>query len=541
MATILLFLIFYFFSFFYGRGFIKLFKISSYTIFNIPIQLFYPIVGLFFIGNLSVLLNFFVELSNPLAQLFLISLFFLNLTKSGKTIKINNKFVQLIMIPGILAISSIGVGLAGDAGLYHLNHQEWLRSSKVVFGLVNAHFRFGFSSISEWIGANFWLNENLILLHFLNLIYIVFFFQVTFHYIFNDKEAMYKKAFIGILVVGFLDNFGFNGGKNGFIEIEAVTKSDSVVAVLFFLTTIFIFEISKKSSISRDELFILSLLSLLTFQYRIFGALIIFFYFFMMVRKKYLQLCIRSSALQVTFLLLWIVKNFINTACLFYPIKASCFDVPFSPTKNVSVEFALYDLNNVHTPLRDLNFFKWFSTWVQRDINQTVLYNLIFTMLVLVTYSLFVYKKSNNEKVNTKTLLVFVLLSFVIWIISSPGIRLGVGILLLLYFVIPNLLNYREPRFNIVNNKILLLALFFSTIVLVPQTNNYKILIENLSQFELRQMKSQNINYENNPNGFGVIPENNSDKCWINTECIRNQDEIIKILNNGYVFIQAKN
>lgn len=540
MATILLFLIFYFSIYFYGRGFIRLLKISSFTIFKIPVPFFYPIVGLFFIGNISVLLNFFVELTNPFVRVFLISLFFLNLIKSEKTINIKNKITQLIIIPGILAISSLGVGLAGDAGLYHLNHQEWLRTSKVVFGLVNAHFRFGFSSISEWIGANFWINENLILLHFLNLIYIVFFFQVAFHYIFNDKDASYRKAFIGISVVGFLDNFGFNGGKNGFIEIEAVTKSDSVFAVLFFLTTIFIFEISKKSSSSRDELFILSLLSLLTFQYRIFGALILLFYFFVMLRKKHLQLSIRSSLVQIAFLLSWVVKNFINTACLFYPIKASCFDVSFSATKNASVDFALYDLNNVHTPLRDLNISNWFSTWVQRDINQTVLYNLIFTMLVLVTYSFFIYKKSNNEKVNTGILLIFVMLSFTVWILSSPGIRLGIGVLLLLYIVIPNLLNSKELQFNIFNNKILLLALFFSTLLLVPQTNNYRILIENISPFEIRQINSQNVKYVNNPNGFGVVPENNSDKCWVNKDCVRNQDEIIKVSNNGYIFIKAK-
>tara|TARA_X000000368_G_C23051656_1_gene721712 strand:+ start:360 stop:1985 length:1626 start_codon:yes stop_codon:yes gene_type:complete len=541
MTTILLFLIFYFAIYFYGRGFIRLFKISSFTIFKIPVPLFYPIVGLFFIGNVSVLLNFFVELTNPFARVFLISLFFLNLIKSDKTINIKNKLIQLIIIPGILAISSLGVGLAGDAGLYHLNHQEWLRSSKVVFGLVNAHFRFGFSSISEWIGANFWINENLLLLHFLNLIYLVFFFQVAFHYIFNDKDATYRKAFTGILIVGFLDNFGFNGGKNGFVEIEAVTKSDTVFAVLFFLTTIFIFEISKKSSLSRDELFILSLLSLLTFQYRIFGALTILFYFFVMLRKKHLQLSIQSSVLQIAFLLTWIVKNFINTACLFYPIKSSCFDMPFSATKNASVEFALYDLNNVHTPLRDLNISNWFSTWIERDINQTVLYNMFFTMLVLVIYSFFIYKKSNIEEVNTRLLLVFVLLSFTAWILSSPGIRLGIGILLLLYIVIPNLLNSKELRFSIVNNKILLLTLFFSTLLLVPQVNNHRMLIENISSFEIRQMKSQNTKYVSNPNGFGVVPENNSDKCWVNTDCIRNQDEIIKVLNNGYVFIQAKN
>ena len=83
--------------------------------------------------------------------------------------------------------------------------------------------------------------------------------------------------------------------------------------------------------------------------------------------------------------------------------------------------------------------------------------------------------------------------------------------------------------------------MFFTTLLFVPQTNNYRLLLENISSFEIRQMKSQNVKYVNNQNGFGVIPENNSDKCWVNTDCIRNQDEIVKVLNNGYVFIQAKN
>ena len=40
---------------------------------------------------------------------------------------------------------------------------------------------------------------------------------------------------------------------------------------------------------------------------------------------------------------------------------------------------------------------------------------------------------------------------------------------------------------------------------------------------------------------FQVVPSNNSDKCWINIDCIRNQDEIVKQINNGYVFIKGKN
>ena len=124
---------------------------------------------MFFLGNLSVLLNFFVQINNNVVTYLLLSLFLLNVKKQNQSIKLNNKLIHYVFIPSIVGISSLGVGLSGDAGLYHLNHQEWLRSNKITFGLVNSHFRFGFSSISEWISANFWINDNLIFLHFLNL------------------------------------------------------------------------------------------------------------------------------------------------------------------------------------------------------------------------------------------------------------------------------------------------------------------------------------------------------------------------------------
>ena len=59
----------------------------------------------------------------------------LNVKKSNQSIKLKNKLSHYVFIPSIVGISSLGVGLSGDAGLYHLNHQEWLRSYKITFGL----------------------------------------------------------------------------------------------------------------------------------------------------------------------------------------------------------------------------------------------------------------------------------------------------------------------------------------------------------------------------------------------------------------------
>ena len=132
-------------------------------------------------------------------------------------------------------------------------------------------------------------------------------------------------------------------------------------------------------------------------------------------------------------------------------------------------------------------------------------------------------------------------MSLILWMISAPGIRLGIGVILLLYIYLPNLITSKKARFKIQNNKYILSLLFFGTLILVPQTNNYQLFFNSAFSNEFREIKSVEIDYETNQNSFGVIPANNSDKCWINIDCIRNQDEIVKQITNGYVFIKGKN
>ena len=541
MSTVIGFLLFYTALSFYGRGFSNIFKLSKNRIFGIHPSIFYPIIGLFFLGNISVLLNFFIQIDNNVVIFLLLSLFLLNIKKSNQSIKLKNKLSHFIFIPSIVGISSLGVGISGDAGLYHLNHQEWLRSYKITFGLVNSHFRFGFSSISEWISANFWINGNLIFLHFLNIIFIVFFFQIIFEYIFSRERPRYKNIFIALLIIGFLDNFGVNGGKNGFIEVEAIGKSDTPFAILFFLTTLCLYDYSVTKTINKNEIFILSLMSLFSFQFRIFGFIALVYYLFVAFNKRDIVKVFKISSIHIIFLIAGLIKNFITTACVIYPVSFTCTDVSWSATKGASANFAMSDLINVHSPLRSLDLQTWFSEWVLRDINKTVLYNFLFSLIILILYFSLLHKNTDTSKFRFDSFGIFILMSLILWIISAPGIRLGIGVILLLYIYIPNLLSSKKPRFKIQNNKYILSFLFFGTLILVPQTNNYQLLFNSAFSNEFREIKSVEVEYETNLNSFGVVPSNNSDKCWINIDCIRNQDEIVKQINNGYVFIKGKN
>ena len=63
--------------------------------------------------------------------------------------------IYFIVNPFLLGISSYGISIAQDAGLYHLNAQSWIINEKVNFGLTNLHLRYGHSSIFEYISSNF--------------------------------------------------------------------------------------------------------------------------------------------------------------------------------------------------------------------------------------------------------------------------------------------------------------------------------------------------------------------------------------------------
>ena len=141
--------------------------------FGIPIYLFYSIIFLFFLGNITFLVNFFTKIFSS-NLFFLISILFLanifNKVKIPLTYLIYHVFSIFF-----ISISSYSVGLSYDAGLYHLNTQGWMKFEKLVFGLSNL-CQIWIFILYDFIGVNFNQTENFIYLHYLNLTFLVFLF-----------------------------------------------------------------------------------------------------------------------------------------------------------------------------------------------------------------------------------------------------------------------------------------------------------------------------------------------------------------------------
>ena len=94
-------------------------------------------------SNLLVILNFYsFRKSYPLLIGIFIILIFLSF--KIKIVNLRNWTIKHLILPLIISITSYGSWLHFDTGAYHLNYQYWLKTSKIVFGLANINFGYGF-------------------------------------------------------------------------------------------------------------------------------------------------------------------------------------------------------------------------------------------------------------------------------------------------------------------------------------------------------------------------------------------------------------
>tara|TARA_Y100000992_G_scaffold26448_1_gene14953 strand:- start:208 stop:1833 length:1626 start_codon:yes stop_codon:yes gene_type:complete len=526
MITVIAFLFFYLSIYFLGRGILFIFKFKLKDIYDIPLNILYPIFGLFYLGNMTLLVNFFFPISPLVSSILLAFPLILNFFKLEK-MKFNFSIKNLSIFfftPIVLGVSSSNINLAYDAGLYHLNHQKWLQTEKIVFGLSNNHNRFGYSSIIEHINVNFWLENNFILLHFSNLVFIVVFFQIIYLLLFTK----YFKFSVSILIYGLLDNFGFNGGKNGYIEIESIAKQDTPFAIMFIISTYFIYRILiQNRNVSKDVLAVVFIFCLFSIELRLLGFINVLFLVFVLLKKlkllDTLKVIFIDNFLSVFIGIVFVVKNLITSSCMFYPVKITCFDfLPWS-TGNYSSPGAENDaLADFHIALTRDNYMNWFSEWTNKEVNFIVFKNAMLTFSIIVLFNV-IYKfiKREDADKNAVFLFIYFILSLVVWIITSPGIRFGVGIFLTFVLFISFL--YKSEKNNLLNKNIILSSImYFVVLGLVPQTNNYFSLMENLFEGKIRHVEVPEVVYKTNVGGYGVLPEK-GDQCWVNLECVRNK------------------
>ena len=108
-------------------------------------------------------------------------------------------------------------------------------------------------------------------------------------------------------------------------------KQDTAFAVLFLFISISAFLIMKKKNVKKEELIVLSLLTLFTTQIKLSGVTLIILYillisFLFFNKVKNLSFLLRASSLSIILGLFWTLKSVITTGCLVFPVNRTCFN-----------------------------------------------------------------------------------------------------------------------------------------------------------------------------------------------------------------------
>ena len=543
------YLLFYFFLFLFGRSFVLIIQKLLFNsnelpknIFKLKPSILYPLIGLVFLGNFLIIINFFLPLKDVsvlflLGSILLINLFNIKLKIDLPNLLSLDNFLFYIVIPSILIISSSTTNFHYDAGYYHLNHQNWLRESNLIVGMVNIFWPFGMSSINEYISSILWIDSSFILLHFLTLFFIHFFFIFISYNILSSKNKNLKAASIFLLLFSFLDNFGASGGRNGFPYIQGVGKQDIAVGVLFCFLSLIMLNAIKQKEASKIDFVVLSLFTFFIFQLKVSGVIIFFLYFvfcFFLIRNEifkfknifYLQIP------TIFFGVVWSVKSYLTTGCIIFPLSLTCinnFDwyLPNS-TKAYEEISTISSLAYMEYFVdKNLTFTAWFNDFFLSEIYadlslfyRSVYLNFLISIFVIYIFKLIFFNKESSSKSFNLMILLYLISSFLYLLFFGPIPRYAMGTLLTIVGIFG--FYSKNEKFNL--NRYLIYFLITICVGLIPRANSYIEFLTNpriaVSDPRIEQPYIEIQTHEN------WVKPDRGDRCWINLKCTMHREDI---------------
>ncbi len=488
-------------------------KKDIYCLFDIKKESFFLIIGLIVFSQILFIFNFFSGLIDFNITLFITFLLIINVRKFTK-IKSYKDFGLNIFLCFLLFITFYDTGLSKDSFLYHLMSQKWIYTEKIVFGLSNLNPYLGYMSISEFASSLF--NEiNLNFAHIFNLVFLISFFSLIIAFIFSKIEY-YKNIAICFGVFGILDNFGFDGGRNGFIATQEINKFDYSFSILCILFIVFsIYSINIKKDISNLDHFIFSLFFIYAIQLRIFGYILFPLYFYMMFRFKKFRSIYNFSFI---FLILWSIKNFINTSCFIYPVNLSCINTGWLfPEKSKYISYLVLDsFRDPENGINTINNLQWISE-VFLPNNQNIIKNFLISVIFfkLLKILFFKHQKIKRDYVNLIKVYLTVFILFGLWIFYLPQYRFS-SFFLMTSFLILNM-DFLKSKHKFSINLNLIITIF--SFLLLINMNDYKSFYSNPTV--ISQATLPTTQYEKLKN-YGVKPISDISKgilCFDRKDC----------------------
>lgn len=449
------------------------FKFSLDNEYNFRNIIYKSIFGLIIISFIALFLNFFLSLNKMVNTFVYLSLLIIIIFK--KKNHISKEVSKLLFLSGILCFILIIFSnvYVPDAGLYHLPFINILNDHKIIIGLNNLHSRFGHISIIQYLSAInynliFGLNGiliptavlcSLIIIHFANEIIIFL----------KKKKPVDVDNFYSLFIFIFIS-----------LKINRYTEfGNDAPAHLLFFYIISIFLIQKKNEIKKFNDYLL--ISIFIFFNKIFLIISFFIPIIIFFKEQKRIIFNKKFIFCFLFIILWTLKNILNTGCLIYPVDKTCvsslvyYDELETINQKISGEAwakAWPENKNSNISQKDyIKNFKWIESWSEKHMkyifNKLSVY--IFILIIISIYLYKIKKKLSLKKENYKILvLTFISLTGIIfWFLKAPIYRYGYSYLVIFLFSIFYLLIYEKFEYNLDKTKKLFSRIFFISLILL--------------------------------------------------------------------------
>ena len=399
------------------------------------------IYGFIIVGFISLYLNFFFPINKIIGTVFFIFsliffiFYFIKLEKK-------NEFILLVFFVSITSFLLITLSNINrpDAGLYHLPYISILQENKVILGLTNLHYRFGHTSIFQYISAiynNYFLKNEFINFPLASLIsfYILYLFK-------NFNESLRKKIEIetvSIFLIIIFSLYSFNRYSN--------YGNDAPASIYFFILILITLKIENIKKMDIENFFNILIISI--FLFTIKPSMVIVFalplFLFLLNNNKIRILKHKNSLICVLLIISWVVKNFLISGCAIFPIKETCINkINYydAATTNIASTEAEAWSKAYPNSINKLSFneyisnYNWVNTWFKSHFKKIMekltpfLLFLILFFLIKITrkpyFDNFNYKFFFKDK-NILLIIFFTLYCCFFWFLKFPVYRFGMA------------------------------------------------------------------------------------------------------------------
>lgn len=468
--------------------------------------------GLLVVIFLSLLLNFFFPLKFFSIIILFGGLIFFVVGYKKKIYRIRFLFFFLFFL--ILNFITYYNGINVDSPMYHLQTLNWMILSKVNFGITNLNIRFGQNSSWHSFLALTDIKNNFVNLKFFlsSIIFSIAIYSSLF-----KKKYFISDVFL-FLSISYLLFFSFlHPFVNGPILNQLGNPEvDTVAMFLYFLSVYYFLKLFENNSEGNSkDINYLVILIFLAISVKISNASLFFLLLYIVISHKNYRIFNFSNLFVVITSFLWLLKSFVLSGCLIFPINQTCIQTSWTNIAETDLHNKIIQSFSRDTRLREnymdfdytLKSNDWIKPWFEDYFMNTailqismflIILSLSVIFLSLVLEKLKIKNSINLNKFPFTVIILFFVISIYVWF-KAPEVRFGSGLIISLPCILIAISLYKFNLIKYLNYKNTIFCIFTLLIMLV---------FKHYQKFEIDHLVLNNRNEKNYEN-INKIFENN--------------------------------